>query len=208
MVVLVIIAPAMAACAPNAATHFAQAPSEANTPTEPTPVDWQVIREPEWGYEIALPGDWMVVLATMDEAALEDLARRFPETQATWIQSVVAVIDSHGPTLRWIAVPPGPNDAHVEWELRPNVLDEQTTLDEWVEQLRTEAALVEPNGVAVDEIHSRTHAVRIVAQDGLAIQIYLQRGDDVWELSTLAGGTPPDDATIQAILDSYHPIGP
>ena len=200
------IALAMAACSQTAPSPIAQATSEASSAAPPDPVDWQVIREPDWGYEIAVPEDWMVVRASMDEAALAELARRFPEAQSDWLQSTTATLRTQGPTLRWLAVRPGPDDRQVEWELLPGVLDEQTTFEEWVERQRAEAARLGPT--EVEEIHGPTHALRVVAYDGLANNIYLQRGEDVWEFALLCCGNPPDDATIQAILDSYRPIGP
>lgn len=170
----------------------------------PAPAEWQIVREPDWGYETAVPEEWMVVLATADDDARAELARRFPRAQSDWLQSVTAYLGSQGPTLRWVAVPPQIGDRQVEWELLPSVLDEETSFDQWIEQQRSQAATVGPREVKVEEIHGPTHAVRITAYDGLAIQIYLARGVDVWELALLCCGTPPDDAVIQAILDSYR----
>lgn len=204
--VLVVIPLATAACGPTAPTPVVQPTTEATISASAAPVDWQVIREPAWGYEIAVPKEWMVVLATMDKAALAELAGRFPETQSAWLQSTTATLRTQGPMLRWIAVPPGLRDRQVEWELLPGVLDEQTTFVDWVEGQRAEAAVLGP--IQVEEIHGPTHAVRILANDGLAIHIYLQRGEDVWEFALLCCGTPPDDVTIQAVLDTYRPIGP
>jgi hypothetical protein len=210
---LIGISQTAAACGPAAPSvvvrpsqpPLGQPTNETSLPP-PAPGEWQVVSEPEWGYEIALPQDWMVVLATADDAARAELARRFPRAQSEWLQSVTAYLGSQGRTLRWVAVLPQVGDRQVEWELLPGVLDEQTSFDEWIEKQRSEAATVGPSEVKVEEVHGPTHAMRISAYDGLSIQIYLARGVDVWELALLCCGEPPDDVAIQGILDSYRLI--